>query len=182
MYWLPHNRTETDESKQGEDWRLTFLLHMLSPLVTFGLSFTSIQTAVALVDAVRPSGIEHAVFWTDHLKPMLWAVSTIQLCWHTIQIRFGWSSCTIQLEWLVYQCLDTHLIYMFLISKLWWETTFPLFDFESVMKDVHCLSNDCGTTNYNYAVGFWIASLPWTRLLLNLKGLWLAFKLNSWWN
>ena len=94
------------------------------------------------------------------------------------EIRFGWSSCTIQLERLVYQCLDTHLIYTFWMSKLWWETTFPLFDFESVMKDVHFLSKGCGSTHYNDAVGFWITSLPWTRLLLNLKGLWLAFKLN----
>ena len=75
MYWLPHDWAETDESKQGEDWRLTFLLHILSPLVTFSLSFTSVQTVVAhwLVDAVHPFGKSNAVFGMDRFQPYIYA-------------------------------------------------------------------------------------------------------------
>ena len=41
-------------------------------LVTFGISFTSVQTAGAqlLADAVLPFEIKHDVFGMDRLKPM----------------------------------------------------------------------------------------------------------------
>ena len=68
----------------------------LPPLVTSGFSFTSVQTAGAhwLVNAVQPFGILCAVFGTQRLKLMLWANSTVQLCWHMIWVKR--SSSTIQ--------------------------------------------------------------------------------------
>ena len=58
----------------------------LSVFVISGLSFTSIQAPGAqwLADAVYPFGIYDAVFGTDRLNPMLWAVLTVRLCWNTI--------------------------------------------------------------------------------------------------
>ena len=100
VYWLPHNAAKTD-------W--------LPSLVTSGLSFTSVQMTITdwLADAVRSFGMQHAVFGTDRLKPMLWAVSSVRLLSVSlffipcVSIAYTWSiwcwawmvlSCTVSLD------------------------------------------------------------------------------------
>ena len=74
VYWLPHNAAKTDGMKQGKVNVFNLATAQWLPsLVTSGLSFISVQITVTdwLADAVRSFGMQHAVFETDRLKPML---------------------------------------------------------------------------------------------------------------
>ena len=58
------------------------------------------------VDAGDLFGMYLAVFGTDRLEPMLWSLNHAALLMHDpFEIRFGQSSLTTWLKWLMYQCL-----------------------------------------------------------------------------